>query len=157
MNAMKQTIFVTAILLITIISALNANARQVVTANENYTISTDASIDLSVESTKSWVIEYGEKQIQVYKHETKKGEEYIVRNEYFEVMYVNNTKGFGVREIKNKHSKVAYQINNAVICAKQMEQQAMLSPKMLNEEKALNYIASFVPFLLNENYKHILN
>jgi hypothetical protein len=157
MNAMKQTIFATTILLITIVSAFNANARQVVTANENYTISTDASIDLSVNSSKSWVIEYGEKQIQVYKHETKKGEEYIVRNEYFEVMYVNDSKGFGVREIKNKHAKVAYQINSAVICTKQMEQQEILSPKKLDEEKALNYIASFVPFLLNENYKHILN
>lgn len=157
MKAMKQTFFVTVFLFIIIVGAFNANARQVVTVSENYTISTNASIDLSVKSTKSWVIEYGEKQIKVYKNETKKGEEYIVRNEFFEVMYVNDAKGFGVRDIRNKYARVAYQINNAVISAKQMEQQEILSPKKLDEEKVLNYIASFVPFLLNENYKHILN
>ncbi|HKK82140.1 MAG TPA: hypothetical protein VJ909_07820, partial [Prolixibacteraceae bacterium] len=86
-----------------------------------------------------------------------KGEAYIVRNASFEVRYINTNKGFGVKRINNKHSEVPYEITNAVINQNEMKNQSLLSPKQLSEEKALDYIASFVPFLLNDNYKHILN
>jgi hypothetical protein len=156
-KAMKQATIVTSIFFLMVLCALNVNARQVVTTTDSYVISTDNQVDLSANFEKSWVVEYGEKQISVFKYETKRGEEYIVRNDFFEVRYVNTEKGFGVKEIHGKQAKVAAEINNAVINPLQMQQQALLSQVKLDEEKALNYIASFVPFLLNNNYSHLLN
>ena len=154
---MKQIIITIAILFTMVMVSFQADARQVVISTENYTISTDATINYSSNNEKSWIVAYGEKQIMVFKHETKKGDEYIVRNNFFEVRYVNTQSGFGVKQIKSKQAKVASEITNVVINPAQMEQQAILSPDKLDEEKALNYIASFVPFLLNDNYSHLLN
>ena len=87
----------------------------------------------------------------------KKGEEYLVRNEFFEGRYVNTEKGFGVRLVRNADSKVDYTINSLVLNEAMMAQQSLIWSEMLTEQKALEYIADFVPTLLNENYKHLLN
>lgn len=153
---MKQ-VLVTIVILIAL--SFSANAKSIVKDTESFTISTNdvSTVDLNVE--KSWTIEYSDanKSIQVFKVTTKKGEEYIVRNQFFEVRYSNTEKGFGARKIKGSQSKVDYTITENVINTEEVQKQAVLSSKKLNEEKALSYIAGFVPYLLNENYKHLLN
>lgn len=139
--------------------AINAQAKNIVKETNTFTIITNEVVQPAGEAINSWVIKYGEenKQFEVFKNTTRKGEEYIVRNANFEVRYINNDKGFGVKWINNKQSEIPYEITKAVINQTEMKNQSLLSPKQLSEEKALDYIASFVPFLLNENYKHILN
>jgi hypothetical protein len=150
------------VLIISIVAflfAINTQAKNIVKETNTFTIITNEDVQPAGEAVNSWVINYGEnnKQIKVFKNTTRKGEEYIVRNASFEVRYINNDKGFGVKWISNNQSEVPYEITKAVINQAEMKNQSLLSPKQLSEEKALDYIASFVPFLLNENYKHILN
>ncbi|MGF7140318.1 hypothetical protein [Roseimarinus sediminis] len=156
---MKRIILTNAILIVFLISVLSVNAKGIVKATESFTISTNDAVEATLDFEKSWNINYGDssKGITVYKNVTKKGEEYIVKNNFFEVRYVNTAEGFGVKSVKRSQSTVDPMINEAVIDQQQMSYQSKLSPKQLNEEKALNYIASFVPQLLNENYSHILN
>ena len=152
---MKKVISILAILSVLFINS--SVAKSIVKDIDNFTISKNAVSMNSIDH--SWTIEYStvNKSFEVIKEETKKGEEYIVRNQFFEVRYVNTNKGFGVRKIKNSQSKVNPLITQNVINSNEMLKQSMLSSSKLNEEKALSYIAGFVPFLLNENYKHLLN
>ncbi|MCF8363346.1 MAG: hypothetical protein K9G70_12070 [Prolixibacteraceae bacterium] len=150
------------VLIISIVAflfAFNAQAKNIVKETNTFTIIANDDIEPAGEAINSWIINYGKnnKQIEVFKNSTRKGEEYIVRNASFEVRYTNTDKGFGVKWISNKQSEVPYEITKAVINENEMKNQSLLSAKQLSEEKALDYIASFVPFLLNENYKHLLN
>lgn len=151
---MKQVILTIAILLVV---AVSANAKHIVKDTENFTIST---VDINTDNVDaSWIVEYSQEanNIEVFKVNTKKGEDYIVRNQFFEVRYTNTDKGFGVRHIKSNQRKVEVTLTDAVINGDAMYQQATLSSQKLTEEKALSYIAGFVPHLLNDNYKHLLN
>lgn len=153
---MKKLLSIVVILFFA--SVTITNAKSIVKDTESFTISTNDNLSQDLNANKSWTVEYpANKSFEVIKVETKKGEEYIVRNEFFEVRYVNSEKGFGARKIKVNQSKVNPLITENVINDDQMLKQSMLSSNKLDEEKALSYIAGFVPYLLNENYKHILN
>lgn len=156
---MKRIIITNIIAIVMLMVTVQLNAREIVKQTESFIISTSESVEFSKNFERSWTIAYGDdnKQINVYKNTTRNGDEYIVRNKFFEVRYVNAENGFGVKKMKNSQMLVDPLINSAVVSEIQMKQQALLSPNKLDEEKALNYIASFVPFLLNENYTHILN
>jgi len=155
-EAMKRVLSIVAILIVLSVSV--SGAKNIVKETETFTISAnDHNVDQSLD--KSWTIQYNtaNKGFEVIKVTTKKGEEYIVRNSFFEVRYVNTENGFGVRRIRNSQSKVDSIITDNVINENELTRQSLLSSEKLNEEKALSIIAGFVPFLLNENYKHILN
>lgn len=147
-----------AILFALSISVCNVNASEIIKETESFTISTNNAIEADLNTNQSWTIEYSEvsKMIKIEKHSIKNGAEYIVRNNFFEVRYINTDKGFGVKKIKSKQRTIDPVINEAVINNKEMKNQALLNSNKLSEEKALTYIASFVPHLLNENYVHIL-
>lgn len=149
---MKQIVLTFALILTL---SLATNAKTIVKDTESFTISTMESTSVDA----SWIIEYSQaaNNIEVFKVNTKKGEEYVVRNQFFEVRYLNTEKGFGVRSIKNNQRKIDATITTAVINTNAMQNQSTLSSKKLSEEKALSYIAGFVPHLLNDNYKHLLN
>ena len=156
---MKSLVITTAIFILFSISGQTVTARSIVKETESFTISLNDNFEQSNNFKKSWIITYGDdnKTIEVLKNLTKNGEEYIVKNQFFEVRYTNTSKGFGVKKMKGNQIEVDPVITEAVINAKEMHNQSMLSPNQLSEEKALNYIASFVPFLLNENYQYLLN
>lgn len=156
---MKQFVLSIAILAIISFTGLSLNAKGIVKQTESFTILTNDAITFESNFDKSWVVEYGDqnKSITIYKRSITDGEEYIVRNNYFEVRYTNTSKGFSAKTVKRSDSKVNQVINQAVINQEQLSQQSLLSSQKLSEEKALGYIAGFVPNLLNEDYKHILN
>lgn len=141
------------IVMLTVLMVNVATARSIVKETERFTISTIEN------EVQTWKVEYNspEKNFEVIKVSTKKGEEYLVRSKFFEVRYVNGEKGFGARYIKASQSTVDPIFTDNVINTEELSKQATLSSEKLEEEKALSYIAGFVPFLLNENYKHLLN
>jgi len=153
---MKQVLTTAALL---IVLSLSLNARSIVKESEIFTIHTNDIVELDLDMEKSWTIAYSQasKNIMVYKVSTKQGEEYIVRNNFFEVRYTNTNKGFGVKKVKNNQREIDAILTSYVINNDEMLKQGILSATKLTEEKALSYIASFVPHLLNENYKHLLN
>lgn len=148
---MKKVLSILVMLTVMLVNV--ATAKSIVKETERFTISTIENV------AQTWKVEYNapEKSFEVIKLNTKKGEEYLVRSKFFEVRYVNTEKGFGARYIKASQSKVDAIFTDNVINADELSKQATLSSVKLDEEKALSYIAGFVPFLLNENYKHLLN
>lgn len=158
-KVMKQFVITSAILIVLTISGFNVNAKGIVNETESFTISINETADLNSSKIQNWTIEYSEanKHVDIEKHQIKNGEEYIVRNDFFEIRYTNTNKGFGVKKIKRNQSRIDPVITEAVINNTEMIKQSLLNSNKLSEEKALNYIASFVPYLLNENYTHLLN
>lgn len=156
---MKNLVIVSTFLIGLSILSLNLTAKVIVKETESFTISANSSSAIDLNTTQSWTIKYGEesKLIKIEKSITKTGENYLVRNDFFEVCYSNSNKGFGVKKIKKSQSLVNPIINNAVLNNVEMQKQSLLNATKLSEEKVLNYIASFVPYLLNDNYRHILN
>ncbi len=156
---MKKVLSTVAVFMILMTSVFTTMAKGILVETDTYTIFTNEAVATDVNFEKSWTIEYTstEKAITVLKRATKNGDEYLVRNNFFEVRYTNTDKGFSVKRVKGSDSKVDATINDAVLNAEMFGQQALLSSEKLSEEKALGYIAAFVPQLLNDNYKHILN
>lgn len=157
---MKRVLNLVAVVVLIFVGVTVSNASNTIKQTDSFTIVANDDVALNnVPFQKSWTIAYGDagKNVVVLKRTTKKGEEYLVRNEFFEVRYVNTEKGFGVRLVRNADSKVDYTINSLVLNEAMMAQQSLIWSEMLTEQKALEYIADFVPTLLNENYKHLLN
>ncbi|VAW17335.1 hypothetical protein MNBD_BACTEROID01-255, partial [hydrothermal vent metagenome] len=66
-------------------------------------------------------------------------------------------KGFGVAIMRNNWRDVPEELSNAVINAEAMKGQSILTPNKIGDEKALELIACYLPGLLNDSYKHLLN
>jgi hypothetical protein len=156
---MKNVLGLIVFSLFSLLWGINVMANNVVKTADNYRIVCSDTPVMHNEMPQSWLIEYAAntKFIEITKHSTKRGEEYIVRHEFFEIRYLNTSRGFGVRKVKRSQQHVDPVIVNAVINQAQMEQQYLLWNEKLSEVKVLDYIASFVPFLLNEQYTHLLN
>lgn len=160
LKQLKHKVMSKRILIIIAIAFLSvglANAGESNIKTVDFTINANENLELNID--KSWTIEYGNTQHSIFivKELTRAGEEYTVRNKFFEVRYINTPNGFGVRTVKKNQRTVHPQINEKVINEDEMKNQTLLTSSQLSEDKALQYIASFVPFLLNENYKHLLN
>lgn len=157
---MKRVLNLVAVAVLIFVGVSVSNASNTIKQTDLFTIVANDDVAINnMPFQKSWTIAYGDagKNVVVLKRTTKKGEEYLVRNEFFEVRYVNTEKGFGVRLVRNADSKVDFTINSLVLNEAMLAQQTIIWSEMLTEQKALEYIADFVPTLLNENYKHLLN
>lgn len=126
---------------------------------DDYKISSKENFEPSKTYQQSWEITYGESKrpVQVLLRETKKGEEYIIRTNYFEVKYVNTERGFGARSMKTGEMIVPENLNAQVINSNQLNSQEIISMSRVDREKALGLIAGFLPELVNDQYKNILN
>ena len=117
----------------------------------------DIIIGKSVEAI--WKVAYGENEtpVTVVKRKTIEGPEYIVYSKFFEVSYGVTSTGFGTKEVKNSWSNVPKKINRAVINKQEFGKQRIITPNKVDDERALNLIASYLPFLINDGYTHLLN
>lgn len=106
-----------------------------------------------------WKIAYSDSEtpVTVVKRKTIEGTEYIVYSKHFEVSYGITSSGFGTKEVRNSWSNVPKKINRAVINRKEFYNQKVLTPNKVNDETALGLIASYLPFLINDGYTHLLN
>lgn len=106
-----------------------------------------------------WTVSYSsiETPVTVVKRKTMEGNEYVVYSKYFEVSYLASAKGFGTKMVRNSWRNVPKKINKAVINMGEFEKQEILTPNKVDDEYALGLIASYLPFLLNDGYTHLLN
>ncbi|MHA7112300.1 hypothetical protein ACRTDU_19405 [Sunxiuqinia elliptica] len=126
---------------------------------DDYKISSKVDFEPSKVYQKSWEITYGESKrpVQVFLKETKKGEEYIIRTNYFEVKYVNSEKGFGARSMRVSELVVPESLNEQVLNQDQLSRQKVITMSQIDRQEALDLIAGFLPELVNDQYKNILN
>ncbi|MCY1723240.1 hypothetical protein OU798_23020 [Prolixibacteraceae bacterium Z1-6] len=106
-----------------------------------------------------WTLSYSDSEapVTVVKRKTLEGIEYVVQSRYFAVSYVSSVNGFGAKEVRNTWSNVPKKINCAVICKKELANQALITPNKVDDKQALGLIASYLPELINDGYKHVLN
>ena len=121
---------------------------------ENFTITAaDNSVNTSV-----WNLKYSESEnpIRITMEEKNGIKEYTVRNKFFEVAYVINKSGFGARLVKPGKAQVPDQILSQIINQDALKNQKIISNSQIDNATALNLIASYLPDLINNNYKHLL-
>ncbi len=126
---------------------------------KDYKIKTVENVYVGKNVKAIWSISYSndETPVTVLKRKTLDGTEYVVYSKYFEVSYLASAKGFGAKMVKSSWSNVPQKINRAVINMKELKKQEILTPNKVDDEQALGLIASYLPFLLNEGYTHLLN
>ncbi len=125
----------------------------------HYKISRIENFDASGNIEKAWALEYrpGAGPVIIVKRRAKSATYYVVKSEFFEVCYAAGHKGFGVAIMRNNWRDVPEELSNAVINAEAMKGQGILTPNKIGDEKALALIACYLPRLLNDSYKHLLN
>jgi len=155
----KKNLFVHVMLIVFTLISINVWAGNEESFNSNYKISPDLNFSPNSGFQKSWEIVYGESKtpVHVFMKETKKGQEYLVRTKYFEVKYVNGSQGFGVKMVNGSESMVSENLNTAVLNQDRINSQKCISGEAIGTDKVLEMIASYLPDLINEQYKTILN
>lgn len=110
------------------------------------------------ETRDVWSINYLESQrsVKVVKYAVKKGFEYAVHSDFFDVCYENSKNKFGVKYLKRSLCKVDDQLTQRVIDNTKMGRQKILLNKQTDDQTAVELIATYLPELLGENYKFLL-
>ncbi len=153
---MKNNLFVMVIMCL-LFFAPGVNATTLSTDEFQITPLEKTSVEMA---TKAWSLKYNDKQdmlLTIEKIPTKKGIEYVVYSDYFEISYVCCKRGFGVRNVKPAWSKVDPRRTEKVLAPSKMSNQRVISPNQVSEENALELIASYLPDLLKDEYKYLLN
>lgn len=107
---------------------------------------------------KVWTIGYSEqeKPVTIALRTVGNVKEYVVRSQYFEVIYASDEEGFGVRKIHPFLREVPGKICSSVLNKQQMQNQRILTTDKVTDAYALGLIASYLPDLLNDGYLHLL-
>ena len=138
-----------------IVICLSANPVSAIAAlNDGFTIT---AAENSVNSS-AWNLKYSESEngFKITMLEKNGVKEYNVRSKFFEVAYVLDKNGFGARMIKSGEAQVPGQILDQIINENELKNQKIISDAQIDNETALNLIASYLPDLINNNYKHLL-
>lgn len=138
-----------------IVICLSANPVSTIAApNDSFTITaTENSVNSS-----AWNLKYSESEnpISITMLEKDGEKEYTVRSKFFEVAYVVTKNGFGARMVKAGKTTVPVQILDQIINKDALNNQKIISDGQIDNATALNLIASYLPDLINDNYKHLV-
>jgi|LSQX01.2.fsa_nt_gb hypothetical protein len=139
-------------------ASFSANATTLYSELTKYKIVAVDDIAMYKSAEKVWNLTYEgcSNPVVVVKRIVSGDAAYIVRTEYFEVCYCSSAKGFGTRALKRSWSTVPPQLNDAVINQHEVDRQEIITAQRIDDESALELIASYLPELLNENYRHLL-
>lgn len=156
---MKKKLFLIAIAFVVIFTSQNILAAGISSEFEDYSISKVDNLFLGKDTKAIWKISYSSTEVPltVVKKKTSRGTEYVVHSKYFDVSYVVSDKGFGVKNVNRASRSVPKKISSAVIDQDQMKKQQIITPNQVDDKMALGLIASFLPELINDGYKHLLN
>lgn len=157
---MKKLSYFSLITVCLFLFVSTSNATGLRSEFKDYEIEKVDNLYLGKKVEKVWTLSYGsdEKPVTVIKRKTLEGTKYVVFSAHFEVSYVSNHSGFGAQEVKSSWSNVPRRINKAVISSEELQRQKVITPsQVVDDEKALGLIASYLPDLLNDGYTHLLN
>lgn len=155
---MKNSKFYFVLIAILLVAYSFAFAGGADKGNNEIEITPLESLYLGKSIQKVWTISYSEqeKPVTITLHSARNKKEYIVRSEFFEVIYVSDKNGFGVRTMPRSLKEVPWQIDTKVLNQQQLESQKILTPGKVSDAIALGLIADYLPILLNENYRHLI-
>jgi len=138
-----------------VVICLSANpVSTIAVPNDSFTITaTENSVNSS-----TWNLKYSESEnpISITMLEKDGEKEYTVSSKFFEVEYIVTKKGFGARMVKAGKTTVPAQIVDQIINKDALNNQKVISDGQIDNATALNLIASYLPDLINDNYKHLV-
>ncbi|MDP2887406.1 MAG: hypothetical protein Q8P34_00375, partial [Bacteroidota bacterium] len=107
---------------------------------------------------KVWKISYSaqENPVTIALRTVGNEREFVVRSQFFEVIYASGPEGFGVRKIHSSFRGVPAKFTSSVLNKQQLQNQRILTPNKISDAYALELIAGFLPDLLNDGYKHLI-
>lgn len=151
---MKKLGLVTSVLVCMVLVSNFALATGTRTEFKDYEIKLVDDLYVGKNVKAIWTVSYSntEAPVTVVKRKTFEGTEYTVHSKYFEVSYLATFSGFGTKQVRNSWSYVPKKINKAVINQEQLKRQEIITPNKVNDEMALELIASFLPDLINDGY-----
>lgn len=128
------------------------------TKNSAFEIKPVENLYLGKNIEKVWTVAYSQQENPVTITLTKNGsaKEFVVRSEFFEVVYVSGKEGFGVKCLDKSDCQVPVAISSSVLNKEQLKYQRIISPEPVADDYALELIASYLPDLLNDGYKHLI-
>lgn len=156
---MKKLSIVSVVVICLVIASSSVFATGLNTDFKKYEIEEVDNLYLGKKMEKVWSLSYNssEQPITVVKRSTLEGSCYVVHAKHFDVCYSNTAFGFGAKEARNSWRSVPKRITHAVINTNQLQKQEVLTPDKVDDKQALGLIASYLPDLLNDDYKHLLN
>ena len=124
----------------------------------NYTITPVAEQSLETGVECAWTLVYNEvgNPITICLLESKKSKTYVVRTSHFEVAYVCNRSGFGARNVKNSNRILPSELTSQVINTIELSNQYLITTSSLDDDAALELIASYLPDLVNPKYQSLI-
>jgi hypothetical protein len=156
-QAMKNRLLRFAILVIFLMGGSFTFAVPPDTESHEYEISPLAVLHFGKSIEKAWTLNYSKNEpVTITLRSKGSGKEYLVRSQYFEVLYASDNEGFGVRKVPASLKEIPDEITSSVLNKKQMESQRILTPAKVSDEYALELIATYLPDLLNESYRHVI-
>lgn len=159
LKAMKKKILHLSVLAVFLFAAPFVYAADPATAEANEVeITAVDELHLGKSIEKLWKLSFSKQEmpVTVALRPVGNGTEYVVRSEFFEIIYASDRNGFGVRKMHPSLRAVPGLINYAVLNKQQMQQQRILTPHKVSDEFALGLITSYLPDLLNEDYRHLI-
>ena len=146
-----------ALLLVTGLSSF-ANASETESKTNEFAITPVENLYLGKSINMVWNIAYSEQErpVTIILQQKGKEKEFVVRSEFFEIVYASDQNGFGVRKIKNSQREVPTQIITSVLNKQQLQKQRIITSNPISNDYALELIASYLPDLLNDGYKHLI-
>ncbi|WP_423127661.1 hypothetical protein [Gaoshiqia sp. Z1-71] len=156
---MKNKISKLVAVCVFMVVAFSASAGSWGSMYDDYRLTPVDKQELQAGVESAWVLSYNENgsPLTITLQQTKKCKTYIVRGSHFEVAYDCTAKGFGARNVKMSESKMPEVMTSQVINASELAKQRIISTSQLNNELALDYIAAYLPSLVNPSYQHLLN
>jgi hypothetical protein len=156
---MKKLSLISFVVICLFVFTLTVQATGLRTEFNSYEIEKLDDLYLGKKVEQVWTLSYSsdESPVTVVKRNTAEGTKYVVHSKFFEVSYASTVSGFGAQEVRKAWSGVPRKINKAVINKEELKRQEIISPKKVNDERALELIASYLPELLNDAYTHLLN
>ena len=156
---MKKLSLLSALVVCLFVVSVSVNATGLRTEFNEYEISTVDDLFMGKNVNAIWTLSYSnqESPVTVVKRKTIEGIEYVVHSKFFEVSYASTAAGFGTKEVRGTWSNVPKKISRAVISQEEMKRQRIISPKRVDDKRALALIASYLPDLINDGYTHLLN
>ncbi len=147
-----RVILVVAFFIVICLSASPVSA--IAALNDSFTIT---SAENAV-NTSAWNLKYSgsENAITITMYEKNGEKEYTVRSKFFEVAYVVNKNGFGARMVKASKAQIPGLILDQIINQNALNNQKIISDGQIDNAMALNLIASYLPDLINDNYKYLV-
>lgn len=155
---MKDNFLKTTVLVMFFFASLSVFGNTLNSSGTNAEITPVDNLFLGKNVEKIWTINYsnGEKPVTVTRLKTQKYPAYVVRSQFFEVVYASDEEGFGVKKVTSSQRSINKKITDAVLNSDQLHKQGVLTPNEVSEEYALGLIASYLPDLLNNGYKHLI-